>query len=46
MYELKWSMSGFDENVNTSVFETERDVKSEMYSVLHNGGYIVALSSI
>lgn len=43
MFELKWSMDGFDENVNTSVFETEKGVKNEMYRVTHNDGYIVKL---
>jgi len=46
MFELKWSMDGFDENVNTSIYETEREVKGEMYRVLHNDGYIVNMDVI
>lgn len=46
MFKLQWSMDGFDENVNTTIYASEEEVKSAMYKVLHNDGYIVKMDVI
>lgn len=43
-YKLQWSWD--DVKIEEDIFETESEVKNQMYQVLHNDGWIKSLKVV